>query len=440
VTITLVLQTIVDVVLMLLTPNQWVIGILYVVRFALVQQVGNSASKIIKLRAEGVLKSTSEEQLAIYNSINVTGDFVARALVVAGVYVVSVVLMKNNQITFMWVRNLFFILLCIGDALCILAMLSIRQTYFITAEPTLLDTEEGDADQRQSAAPELNNLLNDPGLKKRNPVIGWFIYMWRATKIFYNNKLLLCSTVHLWIVVLLTAMVVLVLRFNVAQTNVILPMTPENFCGGTLITLVEQQIYWEVSRMVGSVLYGIVISQVTPLYFYSNWSMFFGVVLGISTIITYMADTVGPTVGGLNLALINMVVYFFTMLDSNLSCAVVDPAMTGYLFGIQGAMNQTLPLIPTLLARFLPAEGITAVFGFFVVMLTAFGIYFARKYEKRLLLLEDDGPRETGFIAKHVFGYRPRKGDEDGNDSGVDSDAVGPPNSRTSLLPPIGKH
>lgn len=48
------------------------------------------------MRAEGVLKASPEEQLSIYNSINVTGDFFARALVVVGVYVTSVVLMKND--------------------------------------------------------------------------------------------------------------------------------------------------------------------------------------------------------------------------------------------------------------------------------------------------------------------------------------------------------
>ena len=63
-------------------------------RFSLVQQVGNSAGKIFKMRVELVLKLSPEQQLECYNHVAIISDFGGRMWVVGGVYTLILVLAK----------------------------------------------------------------------------------------------------------------------------------------------------------------------------------------------------------------------------------------------------------------------------------------------------------------------------------------------------------
>jgi hypothetical protein len=121
--VTVVLQTGLDIAMFFVFPNQWVVLGLYIVRYAvpffhhspevplfrqiahivlvilrfsLVQQIGNSGGKIIKMRLDGVLKATPDQQLAAFNSISITGEIVGRSLVVIGVYAVSLIFIRVN--------------------------------------------------------------------------------------------------------------------------------------------------------------------------------------------------------------------------------------------------------------------------------------------------------------------------------------------------------
>jgi hypothetical protein len=53
---------------------------------------------------------------------------------------------------------------------------------------------------------------------------------------------------------ILLAFVSIVLRFAVTDTSEPLK-TRDNFCGGQLYNLIEQQTYWEVSRMAAAMLF-----------------------------------------------------------------------------------------------------------------------------------------------------------------------------------------
>jgi hypothetical protein len=59
---------------------------------------------------------------------------------------------------------------------------------------------------------------------------------------------------------------------NVSLITAATPEVPttENFCSGTMLVLIEQQLYNEISRLVGNVFYQLVLGNVTPLHFYSR--------------------------------------------------------------------------------------------------------------------------------------------------------------------------
>jgi len=62
--------------------------------FSLVQQVGNSAGKIFKMRVELALNLPPEKQLDCYNHVAIISDFAGRLWIVVGLYTLILLLAK----------------------------------------------------------------------------------------------------------------------------------------------------------------------------------------------------------------------------------------------------------------------------------------------------------------------------------------------------------
>jgi hypothetical protein len=65
-------------------------------RFSLLQQAGNSAGKLLKMRLQLVLQWPQDVQLEAYNNLSVQSDFIGRTTIVLGVYTVVMVLSKTS--------------------------------------------------------------------------------------------------------------------------------------------------------------------------------------------------------------------------------------------------------------------------------------------------------------------------------------------------------
>lgn len=70
--------------------------VVFYYRYSLVQQIGNSAGKIVKMRLQIVLNLPTEVQLDAYNNLSITSDFMGRASVVLFVYTLTMALVKSN--------------------------------------------------------------------------------------------------------------------------------------------------------------------------------------------------------------------------------------------------------------------------------------------------------------------------------------------------------
>jgi hypothetical protein len=137
-TMTLLVQTGCDVAMYFFSYNKWVLLVLFICRFAFVQQIGNSVGKIFKMRIQLVMDLPPEEQMIAFNILSITGDFIGRLVAVCGVYVVALALNRWGEISYTQMRNMFFIALVGWDLVAIICTVTIKTAYFLPA-PSQVD-------------------------------------------------------------------------------------------------------------------------------------------------------------------------------------------------------------------------------------------------------------------------------------------------------------
>ena len=127
---TLLIQTCCDVAMFFFSSNKTALVVLFICRFAFVQQIGNSVGKIFKMRIQLVMDLAPESQMSAFNILSITGDFIGRLVAVCGVYVVALALHKWGDLTYHGLRNMFFIALIGWDLVALICTVTITNRYY----------------------------------------------------------------------------------------------------------------------------------------------------------------------------------------------------------------------------------------------------------------------------------------------------------------------
>lgn len=446
---TLVSQTACDVAMYLKGTNRIVLLILFIVRFSLVQQIGNSIGKIFKMRIQLVMELEPDDQMSAFNILSITGDFLGRLVAVCGVYVVSLALFQSGKLTYDWLRDMFFIALVGWDIIAILCTVTISKSYFVPA-PAVVDarvesrlevarksksvsekyegkdgfTEEysnpddsvvglmsGEKDEEYDAdSPLLSGIIDDPGpmptMTTMENLSAWQYLVYSCKSLVYN-RLLILSLVHLWMVTTLLAFVTIVLRFDVTTQGVKEGPTKANFCGNLLINLIETQLWGEVCRLLGAVIYQGYMSQISPLHFYKAVYLVFAAIN--ACMLTAVVFPLGPNIGSVVLGVITVFIYLSMIYSANISSVVMESAMAGFVFGVQGSVIQLLALVPVVTVLVttklhIPTPFITGYCVMHSVWSACFALYFALTSRKGLEALNDGTPSKSK-VKKCLLGY-----------------------------------
>lgn len=481
--LTLVVQTGCDFAMYFFGHNRWVLLVLYIVRFALVQQIGNSVGKIFKMRIQLVMKLEPDEQMSAFNILSVTGDFLGRFISVVAVYVVALALNNSGKMTYPLLRNMFFVGLLGWDFIALVCTLSIRMSYYQPPvdpiDPSIesrLDTpkkrpsindgrdfvppvmlsDSASGSDGEHISRESKNLLSDNnpygsyrsekddmiaryggiasgaedpymssneidapllnGIVDENaatPVdtdaMGSREYLVYAIKSTVYNRPLLLSLVHLWTVTTLLAFVTIVLRFDVTTqgTNDKKPV-PANFCGGILINLIETQVASEVCRLLGALLYQFYMNQISPLHFYRVVYVVYGVLNAFLLFVVIWP--IGSMPGSIVLGAITVFVYLSMVYSANITSAVMDSSMAGFVFGVQGSGLQifaTIPIFTMLISSRwpIPTAFITGYCVCHSLASAVFSIWFALTTKKDLDVLNDGSKPSKSKFKRCLLGY-----------------------------------
>lgn len=480
--LTLIVQTGCDFAMYFFGHNRWVLLTLYIVRFALVQQIGNSVGKIFKMRIQLVMKLEPDEQMSAFNILSVTGDFLGRLISVVAVYAVALGLDLHGKMTYPFLRNMFFVALLGWDFIAIICTISIRMAYYQPpadpVDPSIesrLDTPKkrpsinnhGDRDfippvmlsdsassDGETIHRENRSLLSDKGIygsrreaddmiaryggiasgaedpymssneieapllngiidESSTPAVdtdamGSWEYLRYCIKSTVYNRPLLLSLVHLWMVTTLLAFVTIVLRFDVTTqgTNDKKPI-PANFCSGLLINLIETQLAGEVCRLFGALLYQFYMNQISPLHFYRVVYVVYGCLNAV--LLFTVIWPIGSLAGSVVLGVITVFVYLSMVYSANITSAVMDSSMAGFVFGVQGSGLQlfaTIPIFTMLISSRwpIPTPYITGYCVIHSLMSGVFSIWFALTTRKELDVLNDGKPSKSKF-KRCLLGY-----------------------------------
>lgn len=127
----LVLSLLLDIFALFGTKSSsWIVFVWFILRFASLQQLGNSAGKILKMRVEWVLQVPLNQQLNYFNGVVVSGELIGRASAIIFVYALGKALIQG-QYSFTVIRNLFIILLIFWDIVSFACTISLPQDYYL---------------------------------------------------------------------------------------------------------------------------------------------------------------------------------------------------------------------------------------------------------------------------------------------------------------------
>lgn len=479
---TLIVQTGCDFAMYFFGHNRWVLLVLYIVRFALVQQIGNSVGKIFKMRIQLVMKLEPDEQMSAFNILSITGDFMGRLSAVCGVYAVALALGSTNRMSYEFLRNMFFIGLFVWDFIALICTVTIRMSYYQPPEDPIDPTMDAYLEHKPSTSinergvvpavriagsdsatssesdskdfPHISDRGNDNradgyskptrGKKDRDDAISRYAgiasgtedpymssneieapllsgiidesdsissvntdnmsagqYLMYCIKSTVYNRPLLFSLIHLWSVTTLLAFVTIVLRFDVTSqgTTDKIPLR-ENFCSGLLINLIETQLTGEVCRLFGALVYQFYMNQISPLHFYRVVYVIYGVLNAV--LLFLVLWPLGSTLGSVVLGIITVFIYLSMIYSANITSAVMDSSMAGFVFGVQGSGLQilaTLPVIVVLISTkvSIPIPYITGYCVMHSIWSCCFSIYFAVTTRPELEALNDGKPNKSKF-------------------------------------------
>lgn len=470
--ITLVLQTGCDVAIYFFSTNKWWVLGYVVFRFTLVNQISNSIAKIFKMRMELVLEMTPEEQMNAFNVLSVVADFSGRIMVVVGIYMVVLIMAWQKVLTFRFLLNMMMIAMLIWDVISLVANLFIRTSYFLPAdeepssdvpsdgnlvgignyEPAVamaavaddedisrhrksarvrsqlyfsgddsfadnlppMDAEPSDADvpliqSGLGLSGLIENVQPDPTMVIGEDNMTVWKYLVYCVKSMWYNKVLLNSMIHVWVVSALLGYVSLVLRFKVADQGADpTERTPENFCGNSLIVLIQTQVSTEVCRLGGAIIYQIYMSKLAPLWFYR---LIYLIYAGIMAVMLFMVIfPLGATVGSVVLGVINVTIFLAIIYASNVFSAAMESSTAGFIFGVQGTVLQLVSLLPVATVAVqaklpFPDEFITGFCVMMAVWSGCFSLWFSFKSAKDLNVLGPQDKPHKNKCLRCLFGY-----------------------------------
>eukprot|EP01121_Diplochlamys_sp_Union-15-3_P014317 TRINITY_DN4545_c0_g2_i1.p1 TRINITY_DN4545_c0_g2~~TRINITY_DN4545_c0_g2_i1.p1 ORF type:complete len:429 (+),score=51.90 TRINITY_DN4545_c0_g2_i1:238-1524(+) len=402
--IPLILQLIIDPILFYFDFEPIPLVVIFVIRFALVVQVGNSTGKIFKMHLEYVLKMPQQEQVEAFNNVAITGDFVGRVSVVIGL-VATMFCIKLAIFDFQVVKTLCFGLMAFWDFIEIFAAATLSRDYIVGGfdvleSSHLISTKSAGLQENDGPPPSGNFFVNT------------YRYVKNALVLFYKNNVLFGAYIHLWLTLTTLGFVSLSLRFVVSFSKVVDPKTRENFCGGGLTNLIEQQVFTEISRLIGAFVFQFIFSQVVPFHFYRRLYWFLGIPLLALMSMIWFQKHIGPTGGNLCLAGITILLFLLYNYDANVGSSVMDPGTTGFVYGLQGSVNQLLGILPILvnllkLRNWIEVLIVVAV----VIALSLYSFYFSHRHKKDLFGLNVVALEETSreqnkisFWQRYVLG------------------------------------
>ena len=482
---TLIVQTACDFAMYFFGHNRWVLLVLYIVRFALVQQIGNSVAKIFKMRIQLVMKLEADEQMSAFNILSITGDFLGRLISVLCVYLVALLMADSGKLTYPFLRNMFFVGLLGWDFVALICTITIRMGYYQppadpidhrvessldtpVKRPSINDSRHQDRDyvpqvflsdsassdgetisresrslvgsdknpygsrrekddmiaryggiasgaedpymsSNEADTPLLNGIVDESTTPLVNPdnMTSWEYLKFCIKSTVYNRPLLL-SLVHLWMVTTLLAFVTIVLRFNVTtQGTSDKKATPNNFCGGLLINLIGTQVAGEVCRLFGALLYQFYMNQISPLHFYRVVYVVYAALNAV--LLFFVIWPTGATLGSVFLGIITVFVYLSMVYSANITSAVMESSMAGFVFGVQGSGLQifaVIPILTVLLTTKWPflTSYVTAYCVMHSIWSAVFSIWFALTTRKELEMLNDGKPNKSKF-KRCLLGY-----------------------------------
>jgi len=212
---------------------------------------------------------------------------------------------------------------------------------------------------------------------------------------------------------LLLNYVLVVLRFQVIQTEVPVNTnkTKENFCGGEVINLVQNQTFQEAARLIGTVIFLIAFVKMVPIHFFRRSTH----LVNIFQISFLVAIFVLPpnknasitTWGSSILSAINTFIFFNYNYMISILNSILDPEIVGYMSALQGSFTMCTALIVSLTGSYLNKNTtcIVLIIGFIVVIIYHF--YIAKACAKEIKALDDKSSKRdyNNCFKTVILGY-----------------------------------
>eukprot|EP01130_Rhizamoeba_saxonica_P001758 TRINITY_DN11610_c0_g1_i1.p1 TRINITY_DN11610_c0_g1~~TRINITY_DN11610_c0_g1_i1.p1 ORF type:complete len:507 (-),score=79.41 TRINITY_DN11610_c0_g1_i1:30-1550(-) len=365
----------------------------FVMRYCSALQVGNSATKIFKLRLKK-LSMKEEHQVPAFVNFNVTSDVVGRSFILIVMYFLGLILIKENLLHFMGFKNLCFFLMVIIDTLALIVSLTIKQDYFY--------------DKYFDGEDEVDPLIK--GTKSSSlcqKIVSIGVYTRDSTKKFWRNGVLCHLNAHILMIVILTAFVNLILKFDVSGAGTSKNKTRENFCGGQVTNLIEIQAFSELSRIAGAAIIQLILMRLAPSHYFRKFFQACGVVLSVLFLLVLFKKDMGNTASSIILGCLNAMFYMLSNYDNCLVGTVVQPEILGFAFALQGSVIQVAGLFPIAVADLLNTTTTVIVLIAFTLFIMAYTLAFSRVYSARIKELDDETKIETdpNCFTEYCLGY-----------------------------------
>lgn len=426
---TLILQLLLDCLIYLLPyisvwfggtfgiANHWVLLVTFVIRFGIVQQVTNSVLKIFKMRIQLVLGMPLEQQLSAFNNVSVFSDLLGRVSSILVGYVTFLILYNSNMLSFDLGKNIFFGCIALWDIIGVVCCITMTKDYFLNEvdnQPeyeSILEEldflEEVELEDEEELIGDDMSDLDDPEVNKKWFALRFIIYFKRSLVHFIRNRVLLFINLHLWSITLVTGFVTIVLKFAVTDPGED-KGSRSNFCNGQILYLVENQLYSELTKIGGAIMFQIYMTQLRPRHYYRYIYCFFSIVMAVLCGSIFL--NLGPTGGSVTLALINVLVFLGVIYDANMSGSIAHQNIVGFVYGIQGSITQLLSLAPIGFVHLIELGILTqkAVIGLcvgFCIWAALLGLFISFRYGLRLEnMFEEADPDKKTKCKRCLFG------------------------------------
>lgn len=369
--------------------SQWVVLVLFSIRYTSLVQLNNSVGKVLKLHLSRT-KVPEEEQLPIVANVSVFSDCAGRLFAVIFGFSLPLILVDYAHVSFPTLK--YF---CLGtifalDCAAFTTSLFIPSSYINGTK--LMSMVEDDVEKDAEFTPKEESSGCASSTKS-------------AFVEFFGTRLLWMATLQIVFGILVMAIMTVILRFELASgSGGDGEPTRKNLCNMKLRNLLLQDLVGDGIRALSAVFYQFILTNMRPWYFFSRvWFMLMTVValLAGSTYWNDMPAALSSVVLGLLLAITYMVLVF----TNSAITAIVPETIYGFTFAMQGVLNTLMLLIPSGISALEPPRWavttiILAVIGG-TMLWNGSIIYFNR----RSILKLDQKVIAKGRLESCIWGY-----------------------------------